>query len=148
MKRIYLGLAIHNHQPLGNFPWVFEDAYQRAYLPMLEALLRHPSIKVVNNSPLGKFSNFAALKRKLDHRVLIQIQDGAPLDVEHYYTALFDAIDDFRGVMLAPFVIDNVRMSHDGGYVPATEEPFITANRIVAITRQSIAKKLAAADRP
>ncbi len=114
----------------------------------IDNLLRHPSIKVVNNSPLGKFSNFAALKRKLDHRVLIQIQDGAPLDVEHYYTALFDAIDDFRGVMLAPFVIDNVRMSHDGGYVPATEEPFITANRIVAITRQSIAKKLAAADRP
>ena len=46
VKRIYLGLAIHNHQPLGNFPWVFEDAYQRAYLPMLEALLRHPSISV------------------------------------------------------------------------------------------------------
>jgi alpha-amylase len=46
VKRIYLGLAIHNHQPLGNFPWVFEDAYQSAYLPMLEALLRHPSISV------------------------------------------------------------------------------------------------------
>ena len=46
MKRICLGLAIHNHQPLGNFPWVFEDAYQQAYLPMLEALLRHPSISV------------------------------------------------------------------------------------------------------
>lgn len=44
MKRIFLGLAIHNHQPLGNFPWVFEDAYRRAYLPMLEALARHPSI--------------------------------------------------------------------------------------------------------
>ena len=46
MKRIFLGLAIHNHQPLGNFPWVFEDAYQRAYLPMLESLQRHPSVCV------------------------------------------------------------------------------------------------------
>jgi len=46
LKRIFLGLAIHNHQPLGNFPWVFEDAYQRGYLPMLEALGRHPSISV------------------------------------------------------------------------------------------------------
>ncbi len=46
MRRIYLGLAIHNHQPIGNFPWVFEDAYQRAYLPMIEALLNHPSIRV------------------------------------------------------------------------------------------------------
>ncbi len=46
MKRIYLGLAIHNHQPLGNFPWVFEDSYHRAYLPMLQALERHPAISV------------------------------------------------------------------------------------------------------
>ncbi|MFA5065010.1 MAG: alpha-amylase/4-alpha-glucanotransferase domain-containing protein [Dehalococcoidia bacterium] len=46
MKRIYLGLAIHNHQPLGNFPWVFEDSYRQAYLPMLEALERHPTISV------------------------------------------------------------------------------------------------------
>ena len=46
MKQIFLGLAIHNHQPLGNFPWVFEDAYQRAYLPMLEALALHPVVRV------------------------------------------------------------------------------------------------------
>jgi len=46
LKRIFLGLAIHNHQPIGNFPWVFEDAYRQGYLPMLEALGRHPSINV------------------------------------------------------------------------------------------------------
>ena len=39
-------MAIHNHQPLGNFPWVFEQAYQRAYLPMLEALERHPAVRL------------------------------------------------------------------------------------------------------
>ena len=111
----------------------------------IDNLLRVPSIKVVNNSPLGKFANFAALKRKLGNRVLIQIQDGAPLDVEGYYTGLFDAIDDFRGVLLAPFVIDNVRMSNDGGYVESNEEPFDTANRIVAITRECARRKLAAA---
>lgn len=46
MKQIYLGLAIHNHQPLGNFPWVFEEAYQHAYLPMVKALERHPAIRI------------------------------------------------------------------------------------------------------
>ncbi|MBM3155443.1 MAG: 4-alpha-glucanotransferase, partial [Chloroflexi bacterium] len=46
MKQIYLGLAIHNHQPLGNFPWVFEEAYHQAYLPMFEALERHPAIRI------------------------------------------------------------------------------------------------------
>lgn len=45
-KAICLGLAIHNHQPLGNFPFVFADAYQKAYLPFLELLERHPRIKV------------------------------------------------------------------------------------------------------
>ena len=46
MKQIYLGLAIHNHQPLGNFPWVFEEAYQQAYLPMVEALGKYPAIRL------------------------------------------------------------------------------------------------------
>ncbi|MCL4498918.1 MAG: DUF1926 domain-containing protein [Chloroflexi bacterium] len=45
MRTIYLGLAIHNHQPVGNFSWVFEQAYNQAYLPMLEALERHPALR-------------------------------------------------------------------------------------------------------
>lgn len=44
--RIAVGLTLHNHQPIGNFGWVIEDAYQRAYRPMLEALERHPTIRV------------------------------------------------------------------------------------------------------
>ncbi|UCH51603.1 MAG: DUF1926 domain-containing protein [Chloroflexota bacterium] len=46
LKQIYLGLALHNHQPLGNFPWVFEQAYQQAYLPMVEALERYPAVRL------------------------------------------------------------------------------------------------------
>lgn len=46
MKKIYLGLAIHNHQPVGNFPWVFEEAFFKAYLPFIEALERHPQIRL------------------------------------------------------------------------------------------------------
>jgi alpha-amylase len=45
MKQIYLGLAFHNHQPVGNFPAVFAEAYRKAYLPMLEALEKHPTVK-------------------------------------------------------------------------------------------------------
>jgi hypothetical protein len=43
-RRISLALAIHNHQPVGNFGWVFEDVYQHAYRPMVEALGRHPEV--------------------------------------------------------------------------------------------------------
>lgn len=43
---ISLALAIHNHQPVGNFGWVVADVYEQAYRPMLEALERHPSVRL------------------------------------------------------------------------------------------------------
>jgi alpha-amylase len=46
MSQLTLCLAFHNHQPVGNFPWVFEESYRHSYLPMLESLERHPSIRV------------------------------------------------------------------------------------------------------
>ena len=45
-RQISLALTLHNHQPVGNFGWVIEETYQRAYLPMLEALERHPSVRL------------------------------------------------------------------------------------------------------
>jgi alpha-amylase len=44
--RLSLALAIHNHQPVGNFGWIYQEAYRQAYLPLLEALERHPSIRL------------------------------------------------------------------------------------------------------
>jgi alpha-amylase len=41
-----LSLALHNHQPVGNFPSVFEQAYRQAYEPMVAALERHPRIRL------------------------------------------------------------------------------------------------------
>ncbi len=44
--RVNLLLAIHCHQPVGNFAGVFSDAYEKAYLPFIDVLDRHPKIKV------------------------------------------------------------------------------------------------------
>ena len=44
--RISLALALHNHQPVGNFGWVFADVFEQAYLPMVEALERHPGVRL------------------------------------------------------------------------------------------------------
>ncbi len=43
---IQLGLLLHNHQPVGNFPWVFQEVYEASYLPMIEALERHPQVRL------------------------------------------------------------------------------------------------------
>jgi len=45
-KHIYLSLAIHNHQPVGNFDHVFAEGYRVAYEPMITALERHPAIRM------------------------------------------------------------------------------------------------------
>ena len=47
MSKLKLILSIHNHQPVGNFEHVLEEAYQRAYLPFLERFLEHRKLKVV-----------------------------------------------------------------------------------------------------
>lgn len=44
MSKLRLVLALHNHQPVGNFDDVFESAYRTAYLPFLEVLERYPEI--------------------------------------------------------------------------------------------------------
>jgi alpha-amylase len=37
-------LGIHNHQPVGNFDHVIEEAYERAYLPFIEVMKDYPGI--------------------------------------------------------------------------------------------------------
>ncbi|HQT91360.1 MAG TPA: DUF1925 domain-containing protein, partial [Candidatus Kryptobacter bacterium] len=46
MKTINLVLGIHNHQPIGNFDHVLEEAYRKSYKPFLDVLVRFPKIKV------------------------------------------------------------------------------------------------------
>ena len=38
--------GIHNHQPLGNFGWVLESAYNMSYNPFMETLEEYPNMKV------------------------------------------------------------------------------------------------------
>ncbi len=49
MKSISTVFAVHNHQPIGNFESVFEEAYQHSYKPLLDVLAIHPSIKLTQH---------------------------------------------------------------------------------------------------
>jgi 4-alpha-glucanotransferase len=46
VARFQLSLLIHAHQPVGNFDDVLARAYEKAYLPFIELLFRHPSFRV------------------------------------------------------------------------------------------------------
>jgi corrinoid protein of di/trimethylamine methyltransferase len=109
----------------------------------IDNLLQMPGLRAVNNSPMGNFAAFGELRRRLSGRAAIEIQDGAPVDLEGYYHGLFDAVDDFRGLILAPFVLDTLGMDHGGGYQAVDWDPLETANRMVQVARDAIRRRLA-----
>ncbi|HEX6985187.1 MAG TPA: alpha-amylase/4-alpha-glucanotransferase domain-containing protein [Planctomycetaceae bacterium] len=46
MTRVRLVLALHDHQPIGNFDGVFEDAFRDSYAPFLDVLRDYPDVTV------------------------------------------------------------------------------------------------------
>jgi len=83
IRRMSLALTLHNHQPVGNFGWVIAETYERAYRPMVEALERHPSIRVGlhYSGPLlawlrAERPDFVARVRGLADRGQIEILGG------------------------------------------------------------------------
>ena len=45
MKRINLIFGCHSHQPVGNFDFVFESAYNLSYKPFIDVLEKYPLVK-------------------------------------------------------------------------------------------------------
>lgn len=45
MSELIFLFAVHNHQPVGNFASIFKKAFQDCYLPFLEEMVKHPSVK-------------------------------------------------------------------------------------------------------
>lgn len=47
MKTVQFIFGIHLHQPVGNFDWVFEDAYQKSYKSFIDTYKKYPDISLV-----------------------------------------------------------------------------------------------------
>lgn len=46
MNKVHFALVIHAHQPVGNFDYVIEEAYRKAYEPFVRTLLLHPGVRI------------------------------------------------------------------------------------------------------
>jgi len=46
MEKVAFLFCVHNHQPVGNFPHILENAYEKAYLPFIEVLKKYPFMKL------------------------------------------------------------------------------------------------------
>ena len=83
MNRLSLALILHAHQPIGNFDEVIERAYQRAYLPFLDCLERHPAVCVSlhYSGPLLEWTEqhhpeYLARLRKLREAARVELLGG------------------------------------------------------------------------
>ncbi|MBN1882240.1 MAG: DUF1926 domain-containing protein [Deltaproteobacteria bacterium] len=79
-----LMLCIHNHQPVGNFGWVFEEAFDRSYGPFLEVLEDYPDITITlhNTGPLLDWMEenrpeYLDAVRRLVERGQVEVMGGA-----------------------------------------------------------------------
>ena len=93
--KIHLALAIHNHQPVGNFDHVFEQAYREAYLPFIEVLERHPAVRMAFHYTGPVFDWLLAHKPALLERVRAMVRRGQ-LEIigGAYYEAVLVSIPD------------------------------------------------------
>lgn len=46
MEKVAFLFCVHNHQPVGNFLHVLEEAYEKAYLPFIDVLKKYPFMKI------------------------------------------------------------------------------------------------------
>lgn len=84
MGQIYFLLAVHNHQPVGNFEHVFADAWQRCYRPFLDLLKKHPGVRcalhysgpLLEWMELNRPETFADIKELVDRRQVEMLGGG------------------------------------------------------------------------
>ncbi len=95
MKKIKFLFGVHCHQPVGNFEHIFNEAYDRSYLPFIQTMERHPKIKfavhysgVLYDWFLLKHPEFIDLLNKLVRRGQLEIMTAG------YYEPILPVIPD------------------------------------------------------
>jgi len=119
MKKINFLFGVHCHQPIGNFDHIFEEAYNKAYLPFIKAIEKHPRIKISVHYSGELYDWFNANKpeymdllRKLVDRGQVEVMTGG------YYEPIIPIIpdDDKLGQirMESDFIQDNFKVKPRG----------------------------------
>jgi len=93
MGKVYFLLGIHNHQPVGNFESVIEEAYNKAYKPFLDVMFDFPQIKfsihcsgILWDYFLKRHQEYIELLKEMVKRKQVEIISGG------YYEPILSSI--------------------------------------------------------
>lgn len=91
----YFLFGIHNHQPVGNFRFVMDEAFERAYEPFIAVLERHPKVRIALHITgclmdylLPEHPEFIKRLRELGDRGQIEFMTGG------YYEPILPIVPD------------------------------------------------------
>src|SRR2546428_5653445 len=92
---IHLGLLLHHHQPVGNFPWGFQQVYEESYLPMIEALEQHPHVRLSLHYTGSLLDWFSEAHPEFVERIAMLVQ-GSQVELVSggYYEPILPSIPD------------------------------------------------------
>jgi len=76
VKSINLIFGCHAHQPVGNFDFVFEQSYHKAYRPFLYVLEQYPAVRVTLHFTGPLFDWFEAHAPEFLERIAALVQSG------------------------------------------------------------------------
>lgn len=95
MKSIHLIIGCHAHQPIGNFEFVFEEAYEKSYKPFIEVLERFPGIRATMHYTGPLWDWFEAHAPEFIDK-LAQLSEGGQVEIMGgaYYEPLLCAIPE------------------------------------------------------
>ncbi|MCD6250228.1 MAG: DUF1926 domain-containing protein [candidate division Zixibacteria bacterium] len=119
MSKFKLAFGIHNHQPVGNFAAVFEDAHQKAYLPFLNLLSEHPEVRMSLHQS-GILWNWQKSSNPDYFEIVSKMVDSGQLELMTggFYEPILCSIPerDAKGqiALLNRFLTDNFHVHTDG----------------------------------
>ncbi|RMF96105.1 MAG: DUF1926 domain-containing protein [Candidatus Schekmanbacteria bacterium] len=122
MMKMYFALALHFHQPVGNFDYVLERAYQNSYLPFVETLKKFPSIKA-NLHLSGSLLEWIELRHRefFDDLSLLTNRGQVELISGGFYEPVLTAIPERDAIgqieMLSDYLKKNFFFSPNGAWI-------------------------------
>jgi alpha-amylase/alpha-mannosidase (GH57 family) len=118
-KTINFAFCIHNHQPVGNFEKVLDDAYNNAYHPWLDCLRRNPHMKLGlhNSGPLWDYfldckPEYIKKLRDLAKSGQVEILSGG-----YYEPILINISDRDKIAQIKKMIISGLNIAQASSYV-------------------------------
>jgi alpha-amylase len=122
MPKLKFIFGVHNHQPVGNFDFVFQEAYQKAYLPFLEMVAQYPWFRFTMHNSGCLWEWLEANHPEYLDKVKVLVKSGqVELMGGGFYEPVLPAIpeDDRRGQleMMSGYLKDRFGETPAGAWV-------------------------------